>query len=165
MRVNDKWFNFFLVSVICQVALFSCLYFWQGGDKEKGVSISCSSSLEMLHDVPVFLARMDVAFRLLETFTGQINFSGNVAMDGEKYVISRLMTFSYEFNSAGEITIADVAFIKNARDNMRDEIFRNHIIYIPKKGRFYMKVSMVNGAYLIENSHSPMLLCVDKKLE
>ena len=161
-RINTSTLIILLSCVV--LLLVAGWIYLQKRQFEDGLDVNCSSPLNMTHMGPDFNAKLDISFRLLRDFTGQVSLSGEISTTDGKQFVSRTVKFEYSPYSSDELAISEMRYIKNARDTASDEIFEHHMLFVPDGGERYIKISPINNAYLIQNLHSPILLCVDKPL-
>ena len=105
---------------------------------------------------------MELVFRLEENLEGYAMLAGNTHSDRGTDVISRAIHFSYVMKRPGEIEIADMRYVKNARDTADDDSFRRNFFYAPEGAVRQLRLQPVGNGWLLNNIQSPFALCVSR---
>jgi hypothetical protein len=130
--------------------------------KQGSLNVNCSSLIRYNHKAPDFTATLDFVFRLEKNLVGYAVLSGNVHSSQGVNVISRTIHFNYAMSRSDEIEIADMHYVKNARDTVGDEVFRSTFFYVPEGTTRQLRIKPLRNGWLIGNLQSPFVLCVSR---
>ncbi|MEX3020849.1 hypothetical protein AB4K05_14770 [Kluyvera sp. STS39-E] len=159
-KMNNK--TNIITGIIVAVSLMLSAYFILTRPVNNGISVNCSTILNLLHKTPDFTSAIDLRFQLRTNHTGQVDLSGNIKQaDGIRFV-SRTVLFDYEMSAPGDIAIENMRYVKNKKDSANDHDFKLSFFYVQEGQKRHIKVNPLHNAYLIENTLSPVLLCVNK---
>lgn len=162
MNKKNSPVMYFTIFVAAASLLFSgyLLFVCQSSNS---MNIYCSTILQLAQKDPDLSATLDLTFRLQRNHTGQVALSGNIQKDGSSQVISRSMLFDYEIENPDEVSFKNMRYAKNLKDTASDEDFKMNFFYVPEGQKRTIKIHAIQNAYLIENVHSPVFLCVNKR--
>ncbi|MCX2867733.1 hypothetical protein ORL23_09585 [Kluyvera cryocrescens] len=128
-----------------------------------GMTVNCSTILSLAHKNPDVSSVVDLTLRLHSNHTGQVALSGSIKQDNTTRTISRAVHFDYEIKNPGELLIENMRYEKNQKDSATDDDFKMNFFYVPDGKQRLIKINPLQNAYLIENPHSPVFLCVNKE--
>ncbi|BBV66315.1 hypothetical protein [Kluyvera ascorbata] len=154
----------YLTAIIAIASLLLSAYLLFTRQPRGSMNVDCSTMLQMAYKDPDLTATIDLTFRLHRNHTGQVALSGKIKQDDRTQTISRTMLFDYEVKTPGEISLDNMRYAKNLKDSVTDDEFKMNFFYVPDGQKRTIKIRATRNAYLIENLHSPVFLCVNTKL-
>ena len=148
--------------ILLTILALSAWFYIHMRQKQGAMNVNCSAIIQYNHRSPDFTATLEFIFRLDKSLDGYAVLSGNIHSGRDVHVISRTAHFSYIVNRPGEIEIADMRYVRNARDTADDDSFRRNFFYVPEGGVRHLRIMQSGNGWLIGNLQSPFVLCVSK---
>lgn len=103
----------------------------------------------------------DVSFFFNENKTGRYYISGNMSDKDGNYVISRLVSFKYQYKDNEEYIFLPVSVEKSLHDNISDKIFDRLKRMLPLTQKVSINVRRSENYLLFSNAVSPVFICVN----
>ena len=148
--------------ILLALLALSAWFYLHMRQNQGALNINCSTIIEYHHQAPDFDSTLELVFRLEENLEGYAMLAGNTHSDRGTDVISRTIHFSYVMKRPGEIEIADMRYVRNARDTADDDSFRRNFFYVPEGAVRQLRLQPVSNGWLLGNVQSPFALCVSR---
>ena len=127
---------------------------------EPALSNDCSAVFAMQDKAAHFSASLNIYLNMRDDNTGYLDMAGAVNHDGVDYTTARAWRFNYRLQNGNTLHLTQIAMDKRAADNAPDELVDKLIFSTdPKTGR-YVKIAVLNNAWVIGNLYSPQFVCV-----
>lgn len=124
------------------------------------LSNDCSAVFAMQDKAARFSARLSIYLNMRDDNTGYLDITGKVNRDDVDYTAARAWRFNYRLQSGNTLHLTQIAMDKRAADNAPDDLVDKLIFSTdPGTGR-YVKIAVLNNAWVISNLYSPQFLCV-----
>ena len=124
------------------------------------LSNDCSAVFAMQDKAARFAARLNIYLNMRDDSTGYLDMAGTLNSDGVEYTTARAWRFNYRLQNGNTLHLTNIAMDKRAADNAPDDVVDKLIFSTDPSSARYVKIAVLNNAWVIGNLYSPQFMCV-----
>lgn len=129
--------------------------------KEQPVLNNDCSAVFAMRDTPAhFSAKLNIYLTMRDNNTGFLDMAGTLNRDGVDTTTARTWNFDYRLQNGNTLHLTRIAMAKRAADNAPDDLVDKLLFSTGSDNGRYVKIAVLNNAWVIGNLHSPQFVCV-----
>lgn len=148
----------FLAAILACFASYRIYMHWKtpGSDLEK----DCTAIFTIRDRPSDFYAQLNLFVHMKRDNTGYFDLSGKTFTSKDSYTTARSYSFDIQKQSGSIYHLSNVKLSKRLADNTRDDIMDKLIFSIDSQDGRYVRLTAIDGAYVVGNLYSPAFICI-----
>jgi len=159
MKLKKSRIIGFMLSVfVIVVTIFSAVI----GHKKNYSTLDndCSAAVSIRDKSANFSARLNIYLSLHNDNTGYLDVVGKISEAGVSYTTARSWRFNYALQNGNTAYLTRLTMDKRAADDSPDGLVDRLIFSTDAGSGRYVKIAVLNNAWVIGNLYSPQFLCL-----